>query len=676
MDIITQTYFKKFLNEQNIGGGETTSNFEKFINYIVLAPKNITNFSLSSVSIGGGDDGAIDGLAIALNNRFVGNLSELETILSTGMEFSVEFFFIQAKTTSGFECKEIGAFGDGVLDVFKQEDETKRKMNSSLKEKHEMIRRIIDNYEYTKDRKCVLYYVTTGNYVEDENLKSTQERVRQSISTLGLFEEADIEILIGDSKFIRKQFEESKVQNSATFELTSKIEIPYIKNVEEAYFATMPIKEYLNIIVDSESKIRRGIFELNVRDFGGIAENRVNQDIEATILSENKSSFGLLNNGITIVGKGLAKGQGKYTIKNFYIVNGCQTTNVLYENRDKIDDTMWISVKIVITQDDKIIKDIVKATNNQTEVEEIQLLSMEEYQEELESYYNSFFRYKQLYYERRDGQYRGNPGISPIEIVSPEKQLKSFAAIFLKEPHNSSRFVGKLQDEISKKIFVKDHKHIMYYTAGLLNYYIEDYFRNGKIEGVYEKFQYHIQLIISQLVWKGEKQPFLNANKMEDYCIKLIDEISNTNKFEELVWEAIEIINKVVKNVSDTEANKTLTVVNGLLRYVELGWGAEEVGNAKYFINNIDAYLSPFYVMAMDGDKRYQFIDRFNDLKWILEKCGVVVDEVNEFDTIKGEVEIDNRGVRRKWAKYIYEAVTKMITIINIKLEKARKYER
>ena len=83
----------------------------------------------------------------------------------------------------------------------------------------------------------------------------------------------------------------------------------------------------------------------------------------------------------------LSKGQGKYTIKNFYIVNGCQTTNILFENRNLISDDMWISIKIVITQNDNIIKNIVKATNNQTEVQEIQLLSMDEYQEELESFY-------------------------------------------------------------------------------------------------------------------------------------------------------------------------------------------------------------------------------------------------------------------------------------------------
>lgn len=311
MDIISTTYFKKFLREQNIIGGQSSSNFEKFINYIVLEPKNITNFDLASVCVGNGDDAGIDGLAIAINNRFVNNMSELKSYIELGMEFSVEFYFIQAKTSSSFECKEIRTFGEGVVDSFRQEDELKKNMNSVMKEKYNMIREIIENYEYTKERKCYLYYVTLGKYVEDSNLLSTKTRIIEDIERQGLFKRSDINIQIEDNDYIRKQYESTKMQNSATFKLNSKLDIPYIKGVEKSYFAIMPIKEYLNIVMDDDNKIRRGIFELNVRDFGGIEENRVNQDIEETILSKNKSSFGLLNNGITIVGKSLSEGQGK-----------------------------------------------------------------------------------------------------------------------------------------------------------------------------------------------------------------------------------------------------------------------------------------------------------------------------------------------------------------------------
>ena len=46
----------------------------------------------------------------------------------------------------------------------------------------------------------------------------------------------------------------------------------------------------------------------------------------------------------------------KYTIKNFYIVNGCQTSNVLFENSNSLTDDMWVSLKIVIIQDDSLMR--------------------------------------------------------------------------------------------------------------------------------------------------------------------------------------------------------------------------------------------------------------------------------------------------------------------------------
>src|SRR5699024_1924437 len=140
---------------------------------------------------------------------------------------------------------------------------------------------------------CSLYYVTPGIYKEDSNLIAAKNGIKERILGLGVFEEEEINVYVEDKSFIRKQYEKTKVQNSATFELNSKIEIQYMEKVDEAYFAIMPIKEYLKIILDENNRIRRGIFELNVRDFAGIEENRVNQDIAGTLYSEDSIKFGL-----------------------------------------------------------------------------------------------------------------------------------------------------------------------------------------------------------------------------------------------------------------------------------------------------------------------------------------------------------------------------------------------
>ena len=677
VDIITENYFKKFMTEHNIVDGTIDKNFEKFINYICLSTKNISNFSLIDSCVGRGNDAGIDGIAICVNNRFISNMSELDTILDMGMDFSVELFFVQAKTSQSFECKEISTFGDGVTDMFRSEEQPKKEMNTSVLDKYKIIRKLLNNYEYIKRKKCTLYYVTPGTYKEDSNLIAARNGIKERILGLGIFEEDDIEIIVEDKSFIRKQYEKTKVQNSATFELNSKIEIPYMDKVDEAYFAIMPINEYLKIVLDESKRIRRGIFELNVRDFAGVEDNRVNQDIVETLSSKDSVRFGLLNNGITIVGKSLSKGQGKYTIKNFYVVNGCQTTNVLAENIEKINDDMWVSLKIIITQDDSIIKDIVKATNNQTEVEEIQLLSMDEFQEELESFYNSYDQYTRLYYERRDGQYRGLPDVEPIKIISPELQMKSFSSVFLNSPHIASRFAGKLQDEISKKIFVKEHRCIMYYATGLINYKVEKAFINEIIDTKYYKFKFHIETLISNIVLRNEKKPQSNSTKMDSYCEKLIMAVEDENTFEELLQRAKKCIDSVIRDISNLEANKTLSMVNQLLLYSEIEWNEQNINQAKYFLQLIDNYLTAFHNMSIDGDMRYNFSKNFLELKLFLDDNQLIqkIIDYDIIDEVECNVNETDRKSRKLYSNKICEEIKRVQMIMKEKMNIVSRYE-
>lgn len=678
MDIILSNYFNKFTTEQNLDAKNTDKNFEKFINYICLSSKNISNFDLLSSCVGNGDDAGIDGFALSINNRYINTTSELTSFLDTGMEYSIEFFFLQSKTSEAFTTKEIGTFGDGVADMFRPINSTKKKMNDLITEKYTMVQQILNNYEYIKKIKVNLLYVTPGVYIEDDNHVSTKNRIIETLVNLDIFSEEDIDFQILDKSYIRKQYELTKVQNSATFRLNSKIELPYINGVDESYFAIMPIKEYLKIIIDDSNRIRRGIFELNVRDFAGSDDNRVNQDIIQTLNSESKESFGLLNNGITIVGKTLNKGQGQYTIKNFYIVNGCQTTNILFENKDLISDDMWVSVKIVITQNDTIIKEIVKATNNQTEVQEIQLLSMDEYQEELESFYNTYDNFTQLFYERRDGQYRDRQDVEAPKIINPELQMKSFASVFLFCPHIASRFVGKLQEEISKKIFVNDHRPIMYYTSSYLNYKLELAFKNELIEQQYYKFKFHTEMIISHLVWKNEKVPPTNSRKMEDYCLLLLNAIKEDSTFIALLEKAKECILSVIKNLNNTEANKTLSIVNELLLYSEIEWNEKDISQATLFINQIDEYLVPFYNMGyFDGDLRYNFetnllyLEQFISTKPIIQKLV----PSDFFTEIRSTLDEKIRQSRKESAKKIYIKMHDEIKIsIGKKFAKAQSF--
>ena len=71
------------------------------------------------------------------------------------------------------------------------------------------------------------------------------------------------------------------------------------------------------------------LYEKNVRKFLG-NKRKVNKGIEQT-LEQHPERFGLYNNGITIVAEEVEKsGSGGVTLKNPFVVNGCQTTRSIW----------------------------------------------------------------------------------------------------------------------------------------------------------------------------------------------------------------------------------------------------------------------------------------------------------------------------------------------------------
>jgi hypothetical protein len=104
--------------------------------------------------------------------------------------------------------------------------------------------------------------------------------------------------------------------------------------------------------------------------------NAVNLKIEETLKSDNPHLFSVLNNGVTIVANEIKISGDKCTLFDFQIVNGCQTSNILYQNR--ILDTlsnMNIPIKLIATDDD-IKSKITVSTNSQTAVKKEQLSAM------------------------------------------------------------------------------------------------------------------------------------------------------------------------------------------------------------------------------------------------------------------------------------------------------------
>jgi len=222
-------------------------------------------------------------------------------------------------------------------------------------------------------------------------------------------------------------------------------------------------------------------------------------------------------------------------------VNGCQTSHILYENRnlDNIDELL-IPIKVIGTKDETTRNSITKATNSQTSIKPEQLEALSDFQKNLETYYTTYDEAQRLYYERRTGQYRLE-SIPKTKIVNIPQQIKSVSAMFLDNPHGVSGNYGAIVKKVGGKIFRANDKPILYYTSSLTQYKIEKLISENIIDKQYNKCRYHAMMLFRIYV-SGKKVPRFNANTMESYCQKIIDILQDDSRYPIIFCKIVDFI--------------------------------------------------------------------------------------------------------------------------------------
>lgn len=143
------------------------------------------------------------------------------------------------------------------------------------------------------------------------------------------------------------------------------------------------------------------LFEGNVRLFIGQRKGGINEKIVETAESRS-GEFWALNNGITIVADGFeAITESKYRLKQFSIVNGCQTTVSLSKAIEKSTEagTSQVLVRVVWAKK-TLLTDIVRYNNTQNPVKLSAVRLLDPIQEGLRS---SFQTIDYIYAPKQEG---------------------------------------------------------------------------------------------------------------------------------------------------------------------------------------------------------------------------------------------------------------------------------
>ena len=152
------------------------------------------------------------------------------------------------------------------------------------------------------------------------------------------------------------------------------------------------------------------------------------------------------------------------------------------------------------------------------------------FQRTLEEYYKTYSDSDTvLYYERRTGQYR-NKGICPAQVISIPMQIKAASSMFLNNPHGVSGQYGTIAKNAGKKLFRENDKPILYYVSALAVYRLESFIKQKKIDKKYRKARYHAIMLFKYVVAGKDMPKQLNCKKMEEYCEKIFEVLSDEKK--------------------------------------------------------------------------------------------------------------------------------------------------
>ncbi|MEU3614009.1 AIPR family protein [Streptomyces sp. NPDC006872] len=441
---------------QRVAPLENDKAFEIFACEQALHAQELSEEEIESGVVGGGDDGAIDGVYVFLGERLLGEDSEIfeQDFTSSSIEIGtlLTLWLVQAKTTPSFSEKAIDLVASStarMLDLSVDENALRQLYSDAVIARVKLFRDALRKLAIRHPKVQVKFsYVTRGDIGE--------------INAKVLVKARDLETQFG--RLLANA--SGKVEFLGPAELWERdssrpsytLELPYRESITHgtSHIALVSLKEYVEFLRDDKGILRRHIFDWNVRDYQGAVE--VNKEIVASLLDPNSPEFWWLNNGVTIICSNASSIGKKLVLDDVQIVNGLQTSHTIYNALTPLLDAdpensvfeRLVQVRILYTKDPTYRDAVIRATNRQTNVPVASLRATDDIQRKIEAY----FLECDWFYDRRKNFYRNN-GKSPERIVSISLLAQATMAMGLGQPDSARARPSSLlkADREYKKVF-------------------------------------------------------------------------------------------------------------------------------------------------------------------------------------------------------------------------------
>ena len=361
MHKVIEANLQEFVKIHELGGLTESQQFERFVNYCVFAQHHREEYDINVVTTGN-DDPGIDGVAVFFNDEMISTAESaveyFKGLSGRRRSIAARYVFVQAKRGDSFDLGEMLKFSGGVYQLFSSKTSAADDVLAEFLEIHDAVVKNLMSIEGGRPR-VDLYYACTGVWTDAKELRERGLGAgKDQMNSLGLF--SRVEYTPVDREMLISLWVKTSAPVEATFVVKGAVPLPAMSGVSEAYLALTSAKDFVkNVLSDSNGNLRTNVFDQNVRAFLG-DDNPVNAQIMKALKDPaHHDRFAINNNGITIVSPDVRVQSDRISVSDFQIVNGCQTSHVLFRNENTLTDAVWVPIKVIEAQEPDVVAQVV-----------------------------------------------------------------------------------------------------------------------------------------------------------------------------------------------------------------------------------------------------------------------------------------------------------------------------
>jgi hypothetical protein len=542
---VIASFIREFAEKNDLRDLPESQQFEHLLSFLLFRPSIHDRFSTGDVTTGPGETG-VDGACVVLDGNLILTAEDAQQFLANKPSSSVvaEVGFFQAKLSQSFSREEILGFGGAVVETLTDQD-VPTPQDTYMVEVGRIYRALLANAAKLDLARavCRAYFCCLGEWKNQPHPAAAIQKLKNDIDKAQFFSTVHVDPV--DRNGVRELWNDAMRAQEATLPTVARFPFPAMPGVDNAVVALVRAQDFVDkVIRDKSGKVRIGIFDQNVRDFEGIS-NPVNQKIRSTVSSpDTRRRFGIMNNGVTIVAKDMAPAADSYVLRNYQIINGCQTSNVLDRTRDELTEDVLLQVRLIQTAVSGILDDVVEATNSQTSVPPYQFVANCKLAVETQEFFRSYPEdpNHRLHFERRKSEF-AEIGISNTRVVTIQDIARTFGSVFLEEPHLVASSPNQAFSVLRDRLFRDNDSPHMYYAAAFAHYRLVLLKLAGRLKIPQPRLYWHV-LTAARRIAAGKLPSNQSRKKQEKHCEAFLSRLWEPTEALALFEEAYDAIRK------------------------------------------------------------------------------------------------------------------------------------